>query len=103
MPTARAKNEDDLKMKTTWKMKMTSKIKMTQKMNMASTIKKTSTRETCNIVGGIIYYLQKMLMTPPKPEMPSAVQLSKPEIEFDVMKEMYAALGMHTCSEKTTF
>ena len=30
-------------------------------------------------------------------------QLSKPEIEFDVMKEMYAALGMHTCSEKTTF
>ena len=30
-------------------------------------------------------------------------QLSKPEIEFAVMKEMYAALGMHTCSEKMTF
>ena len=30
-------------------------------------------------------------------------QLSKLEIEFAVMKEMYAALGMHTCSEKTTF
>ena len=34
----------------------------------------------------------------PKPEM-----LSKPEIEFAVIKEMYAALGMHTCSEETTF
>ena len=30
-------------------------------------------------------------------------QLCKPEIEFTLMKEMYAALGMHTCSEKTTF
>ena len=29
-------------------------------------------------------------------------QLSnKPEIEFDVMKEMYPALGMHTYSNKT--
>ena len=30
-------------------------------------------------------------------------QLSRLEIEFDVIKEMYAALGMHTYSEKTTF
>ena len=29
-------------------------------------------------------------------------QLYKPEIEFNVIKEMYAALGMHTFSEKTT-
>ena len=29
--------------------------------------------------------------------------LKNEEIKFDVMKEMYAALGMHTCSEKTTF
>ena len=30
-------------------------------------------------------------------------QLSKPEIEFHVMKEIYAALRMCTCAEKTTF
>ena len=30
-------------------------------------------------------------------------QLSKPEIEFNVTKEMYAALSMRTCSSKTTF
>ena len=30
-------------------------------------------------------------------------QLSKPEIEFHVMEEMYAALCMCTCAEKTTF
>ena len=30
-------------------------------------------------------------------------QLSKPEIEFHVMKEMYAALRMCACAEKTTF
>ena len=30
-------------------------------------------------------------------------QLSKPEIEFHVMEEMYAALRMCTCAEKTTF
>ena len=28
--------------------------------------------------------------------------LSKAEIEFNMMKEMYAALNMRTCSEKTT-
>ena len=38
--------------------------------------------------------------TDPNPEMISGV---KPEIEFDMMKEMNVALGMHTCSEKTTF
>ena len=30
-------------------------------------------------------------------------KLSKPEIEFHVMEEMYAALRMCTCAEKTTF
>ena len=30
-------------------------------------------------------------------------QLSKPEIELNVIKEMYVAMGMHTCLEKTTF
>ena len=30
-------------------------------------------------------------------------QLSKPEIEFHVMEEMYAALRLCTCAEKTTF
>ena len=30
-------------------------------------------------------------------------QLSKPEIEFHMMEEMYAALCMCTCAEKTTF
>ena len=30
-------------------------------------------------------------------------QLSKPEIEFHVMEEMYAALRMCTCAEKTPF
>ena len=29
--------------------------------------------------------------------------LSKPEIEFDVMEEMYVASCMHTCAEKLTF
>ena len=70
----------------------TSKIKTTSKM-------KTKSKN----------YLKKLLMTPhldrhnyaaPKPK---CFQLSKPEIEFDVMKEMYAALSLHTGSEKTTF
>ena len=30
-------------------------------------------------------------------------QLSKPEIEFHVMEEIYAAICMYTCAEKTTF
>ena len=30
-------------------------------------------------------------------------KLSKPEIEFHVIKEMYAALLMCTCAEKTSF
>ena len=29
-------------------------------------------------------------------------QLSEAEIKFDSIKEMYATLGMHKCSEKTT-
>ena len=30
-------------------------------------------------------------------------KLFKPEIEFHMMEEMYAALCMCTCAEKTTF
>ena len=30
-------------------------------------------------------------------------QLSKPEIEFHLIEEMYVALRMCTCAEKTTF
>ena len=30
-------------------------------------------------------------------------QLSKPKIEFHVIKEMFSALCMCTCAEKTTF
>ena len=30
-------------------------------------------------------------------------QLSKPEIEFHMIEEMYAALHMYTCAEKMTF
>ena len=65
--------------------------------------------ETCNIEGCIVYYLKNFLTTPhldshsgtdPKLEI---YQLSKPEIEFCEMEEMYAALHMCTCAEKTTF
>ena len=44
--------------------------------------------------------LDRHSKTDPKPDI---YQLSKPEIEFNVMKEMNAALSMHRCSEKTNF
>ena len=44
-------------------------------------------------------HLDRHSKTEPTPEMLTA----KPEIEFAEIKEMYALLGMHTCSEKTTF
>ena len=64
--------------------------------------------ETCDIVGLIIYYLKKLMTltltgTALLSPIQKCYQLSKLKIEFDVMKEMYAALGTHTCSEKTTF
>ena len=79
-------------------------------MKTTSTVKTTPKMETCKNVRCIIYYLKNLLMTPhldrhskadPKPEMLSAV--SKLKIEFDIMKEMYAELGMRICLEKTTF
>ena len=64
--------------KTTSKMKMTSNMKITSKMRTISKMKMTG---TANLTQEWICY-----------------QLSKPEIEFDAMKEMYAALGMQTWS-----
>ena len=54
--------------------------------------------EICNIVGGIVYYLKKLLMTPhldshnTTDSKPESYQLFKPKIEFHVMEEMYVAL-----------
>ena len=45
-------------------------------------------------------HLDSHSTTDPKPK---SYQLSKPEIEFHVMEEMYAALCMCTCAEKTIF
>ena len=47
-------------------------------------------------IGGTLATAQ---MTPNQ----KSYQLSKPEIEYPVMEEMYAALHMCTCAEKTTF
>ena len=58
------KNEDVLKKKTTSKMKMTSKMKTTSKMKMTSKMKTAPQMDICTIVGGIVYYLKKLLMTP---------------------------------------
>ena len=65
--------------------------------------------EICNNVGRIAYYLKKMLMTPcldchsTTDLTPECYQLSKLEIEFDVMEKMCSAFHMRTCTEKTTF
>ena len=66
-------------MKTTSKIRTTSKMKTNSKMKMTSKIKTTS----------------KMKMKSKLTKSPNFYQLSKPEIEFDMMKEMYAALGIH--------
>ena len=70
-------------------------------------MKTTPKIEIYNNVGGISYYLKKMLMTPcldcHSTTDLTPTMLSKPEIEFDVMEEMYVASCMHTCAEKTTF
>ena len=47
------------------------------------------------------YYLKKLLITPQLDRHSETDP--KPEIEFAVIKEMYAALGMQTCSKKTTY
>ena len=67
---------------------------------MTSTIKTTPKMEICNIEGCIVYY-QKYLLKTPQLDGNSRGdpnwkfnRLSKPEIEFDVMKEMYATLRM---------
>ena len=45
-------------------------------------------------------HLDSYSTTDPQPEILSAV---KPEKEFRVMEEMYAASRMRMCAEKTTF
>ena len=75
-------------------MKTTSKIKTTLKMRTFSKMKTTQRTRPQQ------HYLKKLLMTPQLDRHSE----TKPEIEFAVIKEMYAALlGMHTFSEKTTF
>ena len=67
--------------------------------------------ETCNIERCIVYYLKKwwrlLTFTATAKLTPNrkSYQLSKPEIEFDVIGETYAyaALHMRTCAEKPTF
>ena len=60
-------------------------------------------------IGCIVYYLKKCLrlltLTVPAQLTQNwkSCQLSKPDIEFHVMEEMYAALCMCMCAEKTTF
>ena len=55
--------------------------------------------------GGPFFYKILLTLTRTAQLTPNqnCYNLSKPEIEFNVMKEMYAALSMRTCSEKTTF
>ena len=50
-------------------------------------------------------YLRLLTLTATAQLTPNrkSYQLSKPEIEFHMMEEMYAALHMCMCSEKTTF
>ena len=60
-------------------------------------------------IGCIVYYLKKclLLLTLTVPAQLTqnwkSCQLSKPDIELHVMEEMYAALCMCMCAEKTTF
>ena len=71
-------------------MKMTSKKKMTSKLKTNS---KTLPENCFDDSSSWQAVLQNQKWN----------QLSKPEIEFDAMKEMYLELGMHTWSEETTF
>ena len=60
-------------------------------------------------MGSIVYYLKKYLrlltLTATAQLTPNgkSYQLSKPEIEFHVIEEMYAALRKCMSAEKTTF
>ena len=51
----------------------------------------------------IKYLLLTLTATAQLTPNPKSYQLSMPEIEFHVMVEMYVALCMWTCAEKTTF
>ena len=60
-------------------------------------------------IGCTVYYLKKkrlrlltLTATARLTLNRKSYQLSKPEIEFHMMEEMYAALCMCTCAEKTT-
>ena len=48
------------------------------------------------------FLLAMLTATPQLTPNQKSYQLSKPEIEFHMMEEMYAALCMCTCAEKTT-
>ena len=50
-------------------------------------------------------YLQLLTLTATAQLTPNwkSYELSKPEMEFHVMEEMYAALRMSMCAEKMTF
>ena len=52
-------------------------------------------------IGCLVYYLKKMFTTPYLDS--HSTTDPKPEIEFPLMQEMYGALCMYTCAEKTTF
>ena len=61
------------------------------------------------LIGCIVYYLKKMFMTPHLDSYSTtdldqkSYRLSKPEKEFHVMEEMYAALCMCAYAKKMTF
>ena len=62
------------------------------------------------LIGCIVYYLKKIFTTPNLDSRTAQLtpnrksyQLSKPEIGFHVMKEMYTALRMCACAKKTRF
>ena len=71
-------------------MNMTSKMKITSEMRTFSIMKTTTLPE-------------KLLITPHSAKLTQNWEIEI-EIKFDMMKEIFAALGMnmHTCSEKTT-
>ena len=77
-------------------------------MEMTSMMKTTPKTETCNIEGCIIktwkkyWQLLNLTATAQLTLNQKSYQLSEPEIEFDVMEEMYTALCMLMCEEKTT-
>ena len=84
-------------MKTTEKMQTTEKMKTTPKMEMCNNVR------VFHITWKKCWWLLALTVTAQLTWHRKCYQLSKPEIEFDVMEEMYVASCMHTCAEKLTF